>query len=266
VSRLVAALERRVGGALFERTSRHVRLTPLGTQLRDQISPAYGELHVAIRDARQSAQEPSGRLRVGFTATTEGAALDRLLGAFATRHPDCRVVPHEVAMHDPYRELRAGHIDVLVNWLVVDEPDLTIGPAIDHQDRVLAVAAGHPLASRTSISVEDLAGLGVPELPPPFPASFAQALVPLTTPSGEPIHRARAVRTASETFTLAARGEVVHATMTSMITRVGREGIVFLPIIDLPPMPLGLIWCKAHENARIRSLAQVAAAVSSRSM
>jgi DNA-binding transcriptional LysR family regulator len=235
VSRLVAALERRVGGALFERTSRHVRLTPLGTQLRDQISPAYGELHVAIRDARQSAQEPSGRLRVGFTATTEGAALDRLLGAF-------------------------------VNWLVVDEPDLTIGPAIDHQDRVLAVAAGHPLASRTSISVEDLAGLGVPELPPPFPASFAQALVPLTTPSGEPIHRARAVRTASETFTLVARGEVVHATMTSMITRVGREGIVFLPIIDLPPMPLGLIWCKAHENARIRSLAQVAAAVSSRSM
>jgi Bacterial regulatory helix-turn-helix protein, lysR family len=33
VSRLVAALERRVGGTLFERTSRRVRLTPLGQQL-----------------------------------------------------------------------------------------------------------------------------------------------------------------------------------------------------------------------------------------
>ena len=33
VSRLVSALERRIGGALFERTSRRVRLTPLGQQL-----------------------------------------------------------------------------------------------------------------------------------------------------------------------------------------------------------------------------------------
>jgi DNA-binding transcriptional LysR family regulator len=30
VSRLVASLERRVGGTLFEQTSRRVRLTPLG--------------------------------------------------------------------------------------------------------------------------------------------------------------------------------------------------------------------------------------------
>jgi DNA-binding transcriptional LysR family regulator len=34
VSRLVAALERRVGGMLFERTSRSVRLTAAGERLR----------------------------------------------------------------------------------------------------------------------------------------------------------------------------------------------------------------------------------------
>ena len=44
VSRLVAALERRAGGALFERTSRRVRLTPLGQQLASQLRPAYAQL------------------------------------------------------------------------------------------------------------------------------------------------------------------------------------------------------------------------------
>jgi hypothetical protein len=37
-----------------------------------------------------------------------------------------------------------------------------------------------------------------------------------------------------------------------------RRDVTFIPIVDLPPLPLGLIWCTAHENARIRALAQVA--------
>jgi hypothetical protein len=33
----------------------------------------------------------------------------------------------EVDVVDPYEPLRRGEVDVLVNWLAVDEPDLTIG-------------------------------------------------------------------------------------------------------------------------------------------
>ena len=41
VTRVIAALEGQAGGKLFDRTSRRVRLTPLGSRLRDQIRPAY---------------------------------------------------------------------------------------------------------------------------------------------------------------------------------------------------------------------------------
>jgi DNA-binding transcriptional LysR family regulator len=44
VSRLVASLERQVGGALFERTSRRVRLTRLGQQLEGRLRPVHAEL------------------------------------------------------------------------------------------------------------------------------------------------------------------------------------------------------------------------------
>jgi hypothetical protein len=40
-----------------------------------------------------------------------------------------------------------------------------------------------------------------------------------------------------------------------------RPGIVQVPIRDLPPMPVGLIWRHAHENARIRALATAARAI-----
>ena len=40
-----------------------------------------------------------------------------------------------------------------------------------------------------------------------------------------------------------------------------RDGILSIPLDGLPPVPVGLIWSKAHENARIRALAQVARSV-----
>jgi DNA-binding transcriptional LysR family regulator len=41
VSQVIRAMETRAGGRLFERTSRQVRLTPLGEQLRDRLRPGY---------------------------------------------------------------------------------------------------------------------------------------------------------------------------------------------------------------------------------
>ena len=53
VSRLISAPEHRIGGALFERTSRRVRLTPLGRRLLGQLQPVYGQLVAALEDARR---------------------------------------------------------------------------------------------------------------------------------------------------------------------------------------------------------------------
>jgi DNA-binding transcriptional LysR family regulator len=167
VSRLIAALERQVGGVLFERTSRRVNLTPLGEQFRDELSAAYAQLQAALDHAKRAAREAAGELRIGFTNTTEGPALSRLVAVFEGRHPDSQVTLQEVPVTDVYTALRAGEIDVLIHWLVVHEPDLTPGPAIDRQDRVVAVAVSHPLASQETVSVEDLAGSRSPGRPRP---------------------------------------------------------------------------------------------------
>jgi DNA-binding transcriptional LysR family regulator len=260
VSRLVASLESEIGGALFERTSRRVALTPLGVQLRDELAPAYERLTAAAAMARTAARSPAGLLRLGFAATTAGPALDQLVVAFERAQPDCTVSLHEVPLVDSITPLRSGEIDVLVCWLVVDDPGLTLGPKIAEYPRVLAVAADHPLAGEHSVSVEVLADYPVPSWEfRGLAYRVQQAMVPAQTPSGRPVRaHPTAVRTVSEAASLIARGQVVLPTVTSMLHRFGNDQIVLVPIRDLPPVPLGLIWCTSHENARICALARVA--------
>ena len=40
----------------------------------------------------------------------------------------------------------------------VNNPDLVIGPVLTTEDRVVLVAADHPLAGRTTVCIEDLGG------------------------------------------------------------------------------------------------------------
>jgi DNA-binding transcriptional LysR family regulator len=255
VSRLVAALERRVGGALFERTSRRVRLTPLGQQLADQLQPVYAQLIAVLDDARADARGTTGVIRIGFSPTSNMAALTRLIEAFEARGLGCQAVLEVVSNFDPYSALRRGELDVLVNWLAVDEPDLTVGPVLEQRDRVLAVASGDPLAARSSVSLEDLADREVALMP--FPPALYDAIIPPRTPSGRVIRRIQPVRSIHELVALVARGQIVHPT-ASGIAMLVRDDIALIPIRDVPPLPLGLIWCTAHDNARIQALAETA--------
>lgn len=257
VSEATRSLESRLGTRLFERTSRRVHLTPAGEELRRNLIPALAALDQALVQISDKAAGLIGTLRIGFTSTTEVPALHRLVEAFQARQPGCQVIFHEAEAVTPYAALRHGEIDVLVNWLAVDEPDLTAGPPIMHCDRVLAVARHHQLASRTSVLLEDLGDEEVERLPPSFPGALYDAILPPRTPSGRPIPRTQPVRSINEIIANIARGTIVHPTMTGL-GMFSRDDIALIPIDDLPPLPLGLIWSTERENAKILALAETA--------
>jgi DNA-binding transcriptional LysR family regulator len=257
VSQIINTLETRIGGRLFDRTSRRVRLTPLGERVRADITPGYEQLLRAMAQARELASGIAGVLRIGFTAFTDGPMISHLIEAFQARHPECEVTFNEINIWEPYTKLRGGEIDVLVNWLAVDEPDLIIGPAISHHERVLAVARTHHLAPATSISLEQLGDEQVNELPASYPAALGDAILPPRTPTGRPIRRVPMPRNTHERLAHVARGDIVHLAMAG-VPLFEREDIVLVPVDDLPPLALGLIWSKRNENATIRALAETA--------
>jgi len=94
-------------------------------------------------------------------------------------------------------------------------------------------------------------------LPPSIPSAVYDLIVPPRTPSGRPIRRTQAVQTINEILSLVARGRIVHPT-SSAVPIFNRDDIVLIPINDLPPMPLGLVWRTSRENPRIRALNEIA--------
>lgn len=257
VSEAVRVLESRLGVRLFDRTSRRVGLTSAGEEFRGKLVPALAALERVLAETADASGDITGVLRVGFVLTTGGPALSRLVAAFHTRHPGCEVRFKEVETFDAYRALRHGDIDVLCNWLAVDEPGLTAGTAFAHFQRALAVAPSHRLAGRSTVSVEDLADEEVALFPPTTPSAVYDILVPPVTPSGRPIRRTQPVRTIHEILSFVALGRIVHPT-SSAVPIFDRDDVTLVPIDDLPPLPLGLVWVTSRENSRIRALDETA--------
>jgi DNA-binding transcriptional LysR family regulator len=260
VSEAIRTLESRLGVKVFDRSSRRVRIAPAGEALKRSLTPALAAVDQALAGASELSSTVRGLLRVGFVLTTEGPALSRLIAAFQARYPGCEVRLQEVETFDAYRLMRRGDIDVLCNWLAVDQPDLTAGAAFAHYPRTLAVAPSHRLAAKRAVSVEELADEQVAHLPGTTPSAVYDLLVPRRTPSGRPIRRTQPVQTINEILSLVALGRIVHPT-SSGVPIFNRDDIILIPITDLPPLPLGLVWVTSRDNPRIRALNETAQAL-----
>lgn len=258
VSQLMRALETRIGGRLFERTSRRVRLTPLGERFLADLRPAYAGLASAVSRAKAAAREVTGVLRVGFLATPTDVVTGSVL-AFESGHPGSSVELVEIPLSDPFGRLRAGQVDVAFTLLPVDEPDLATGEALNRVPYHLGLPAGHPLAGRVSIGAEELAGVPLIGLDGPAPRGWRERAAPSVTPSGQPIPQAGTVATSQEGLTQVAlgRGGMLFCTPTAAHHR--RPDVSFVPVTGLPPSVLGLAWVKAAETAAIRAFAAAAA-------
>jgi DNA-binding transcriptional LysR family regulator len=260
VSQRLAALERELGGMLFDRTSRRVRLTPLGVHFRDEVGAAYERLLAAGQSVRNAGRRLAGEIRIGFTPTTGGRALADFVRAFERRHPDVSVIQREVAFARPYDDLRTGELDVLLMWRTgAAGGDLSEGPAIDRQERVAVMAADHPLAGRRSISMLEVdRWVQMINFAPP---QVLDTIMPPANVEGTPIPRVRVetpITTMAEYIAHVAKGSLVHPTVRSLSEVVNRDDLTYVPINDLPPVDLCLVWCTSHESATIRAAAAVA--------
>ncbi|MEU8079593.1 LysR family transcriptional regulator [Catellatospora citrea] len=257
VSQSIKQQERRIGGALFERTSRSVHLTPLGARLRDRLDAGYREIMAGIDEATATTRGQVGTLTLG-TMATDHQQIAAVLDLFRQRHPQCEVRIREILPSDPFTALRAGRVDVGLVWLPVDEPDLAVGPNLHTEPLVLAVAPDHPLVGRDRVEMEDLGDFPVVWPDGPIPDYVWEAHTPSVTPAGRPIQRGLPVATLEEALTAISAGDVISPVGShAAATRVRRD-VTFLPITDGPVLQYSLVWRTAAETALVRAFVQAA--------
>ena len=256
VSQAVKKQERRIGAPLFERSSRRVELTPIGAKLVEDLRPVHQGLKDGLERAALAAQGRNGVLRLGIMGAV-GHEIRHALAAFRTRYPGCELRIREAHMSDPFGPLRAGDVDVQVVWLPVREPDLTVGPILFRETLVLAVNAGHPLASQSSVTYEDMADHTLIDLPPTAPDYWKDAKLPRRTPSGRPIRRGPVISTLQELLGAVATGEALAPAHEQASRYYARPDIVFLPIEGAPPTEWALVWRTTGETGFVRALAHL---------
>ena len=261
VSQIIRTLEARVGGRLFDRTSRHVRLTPVGERLLGSIAPVYRDLEHAFENCRQAATGVAGTLRIGsYSAVIAGAHMVEIVNSFQTRHPDAHAEFINLPLDRNYLDvLRAGEVDMLAARLPLTEPDITVGPVLSHEERVLLVSNDDPLAQRETVSIEDLGDRPVSDVPA-FPREMMDAFIPPVTPSGRRLRRIPNPDLEGMMMRVAL-GQEAHPTVRSFAEHLSLPNVASIPISDLPPSDTALAWLTANHSPSIQAFALAAADV-----
>ena len=275
VSQMIRALEREVGGELFERTSRQVRLSELGERFHSGVRLGYDTLTRTLRDSRAVARGVRGHLRLGYMASVGAAFAARVATVVEEHRPDCAVTVVALRRLRLNLALEDDDADVILAWspggdgVALNTQHLAVGPVLATVPRGLLVPANHPLAACPEVGLEDLVDYEFLWAPDEHGTPKMRDLwVPRITPSGRPLRRtANDVLTmtgqseivADDLITLVARGCGLHFTVVSLLDHVPFPDLRIVPISDMPPMAIVPVWSSTAENPLIRSFADALA-------
>ncbi|MFJ1752223.1 LysR family transcriptional regulator [Kitasatospora sp. NPDC088134] len=257
VSHVIKKQERRFGAPLFARTSRTVRLTPLGEELRDELLPAQQRIRQALERAIAHGRGTTGELHAGYTTPWCAELLLRATDAFHDRYPGWSVRTREVSFGDPYRPLLRGELQVQIAEFPVVEPGIATGPVLFREPRALMLPAGHPLAADPTASLEDLAEVPLLRLDAIHSRPAAEVHFPQRTPLGRPIPRGPSCASWHEIPVLVAAGFGASIVAARAAEYHARPGVAFVPLRDGPTLDYGVLLPADGADAPVRAFTDV---------
>jgi DNA-binding transcriptional LysR family regulator len=160
VSAAVRALETDLKTTLFDRSTRRVTLSTAGQALLPEAKAALEALDRARAAVEEVSTGLRGNIRIGTMTRIGLVDLAELLGAFNRKYPlvDVQVTTSPSGSSGLADDVRHGRLDLALVGLA--KPDL-VGLAareIGAVPFVVLLPSSHPLAGRSEIRLEELAG------------------------------------------------------------------------------------------------------------
>jgi len=157
LSRSIQNLERRFGSDLFVRSSSGAVPTDLGRLYVERARDVLRMADELDREAVSHGNLQTGRVAVGGGPFPADAVLGRAAGRFVAQHPGVSVKVQARDWDELARQLRSRELDFFVaeTSTLHREPDLEVMPLPAEHPLYLVARAGHPLAGRGRVSIED---------------------------------------------------------------------------------------------------------------
>ena len=151
----IKKLEEELDVKIFERGSNEVSLTHLGEEIVRQAQ-AVLEQAAAIKEIAKRGKDPlAGPLRLGVIYTIGPYLLPELVKQTIERVPQMPLLLQENFTVKLLEMLRAGELDCAIMAEPFPDTGLAIAPLYE-EPFLVAVPRKHPLASRQSVSAEEL--------------------------------------------------------------------------------------------------------------
>jgi DNA-binding transcriptional LysR family regulator len=228
VSRNLMALEQVLGVRLLHRTSRAITSTTAGVQVLAQARQVLAAADNLV------AQATTGhtRLRIGHAWSAMGRHTREFQRQWVARYRDVEL--HLIHTNSATGGLAEGLCDIAVLRTATD-PKRFASATVGHERRYCALAADDPWARRRSIRLNELSQRTV----------LIDRRTGTTTPDLWPAAtrpQIRETRDIDDWLAIIAAGDGVGITPEGTTAQYRRDGVVFRPLRDAPPVPVQMIW------------------------
>lgn len=158
LSRHIRVLEEKIGAPLFERSSKSISLTNVGTLFYEETRGVLQQIMRAGELAKRTAQGEVERLRIGFVSAVFNQRLVEALRHFRDTHPGTQIILYDLPPSEQLRHIASGKLDAGFVGILPSQPPSGIHFKAWHQERLVALLpSGHPLAQKRQLCLPDLA-------------------------------------------------------------------------------------------------------------
>ncbi|MFD7014094.1 LysR family transcriptional regulator [Streptomyces sp. NPDC059928] len=161
VSQQLAKLEREAGQPLLAKNGRGVRLTDAGRLLAEHAARILSQVQVAQAELEAQRGRVVGDLRIAGFATAARGLFPAALASLRAEHPRLKVRSDELEADESVQGVLLGDLDLalVLDWYnkPLPLPDGLAKRAVLDDLADVAMSAGHPLAGRETVGLEEFA-------------------------------------------------------------------------------------------------------------
>jgi len=159
-SQLIQRIETAAGVRLFDRSTRQVSLTPEGEIFATSARRVLDDIDASLADLRDLAVRRKGRVALAALPSLAAGPLPRVLAAYHERYPGVQIELFDMLSDRCVAMVREGRADFA---LTAAGPNLTefATQPLTTEGFHLVCRRDHPLATRRTVRLGDLAGCAI---------------------------------------------------------------------------------------------------------